>query len=75
MSHQEESELALAMYRSASRLFQGSHLPLLFMGMEYLKTNNRALSAAFLAASLRLCAHDPLVHNELVSVASFQNLV
>ena len=31
---QDESEQAMAAYRSASRLFQGSHLPLLYIGME-----------------------------------------
>jgi tetratricopeptide (TPR) repeat protein len=71
---QEESEQALQMYRTAARLFQGSHLPLLFMGMEYLKTNNRILSANFLAAARKLCAHDPLVHNELGVMAYREGL-
>ena len=73
-SQQEESEQSLQMYRTAARLFQGSHLPLLFMGMEYLKTNNRNLAANFLAASRKLCSHDPLVHNELGVMAYREGL-
>lgn len=36
---QDESESAMVMYRTASRLFPGSHLPFLFMGMEYLRSH------------------------------------
>ena len=69
---QDESEQAMAAYRSASRLFQGSHLPLLYIGMEYLRTNNLALARHFLEGSRRLCASDPMVHNEL-GVAAFRS--
>jgi len=62
---QDESEQAMAAYRSASRLFQGSHLPLAFIGMEYLRTNNLPLAKHFLRGAKRLCPSDPLVANEL----------
>lgn len=62
----DESEQAVGMYRSGGRMFIGSHLPLLYMGMEYLKTNNKNLSRSFLNTSLKLCNEDPLVYNELV---------
>ena len=39
-SAQDESEQAIAAYRSASRLFPGCHLADLFIGMELLKMNN-----------------------------------
>ena len=55
----------MAAYRSASRLFQGSHVPLLFIGMEYLRTNNLPLAKHFLRGAHRLCASDPMVSNEL----------
>ncbi|KAJ8600756.1 hypothetical protein CTAYLR_006090 [Chrysophaeum taylorii] len=62
---QDESEQAMAAYRSASRLFQGSHVPLMFIGMEYLRTNNLPLAKHFLKGAKRLCASDPMVSNEL----------
>ncbi len=37
---QDESDQAMAAYRTAMRLFPGSHLPYLCTGMEYLRTNN-----------------------------------
>lgn len=62
---QDESEQAMAAYRSASRLFQGSHVPLMFIGMEYLRTNNLPLAKHFLRGAQRLCPSDPMVSNEL----------
>lgn len=62
---QDESEQAMAAYRSASRLFQGSHVPLMFIGMEYLRTNNLPLAKHFLRGARKLCASDPMVANEL----------
>lgn len=62
---QDESEQAMAAYRSASRLFQGSHVPLMFIGMEYLRTNNLPLAKHFLQGAKRLCPSDPMVSNEL----------
>ena len=37
---QEESDQALAAYRTASRFFSGCHVPPLCIGMEYAKTGN-----------------------------------
>lgn len=62
---QDESEQAMAAYRSASRLFQGSHVPLMYIGMEYLRTNNLPLAKHFLTGAKRLCPSDPMVSNEL----------
>lgn len=55
----------MSAYRTASRLFPASHLPLLYMGMEYLRTNNLSLAYHFLLAAKDLCCTDPLLHNEL----------
>jgi len=66
---QDESEQAMAAYRSASRLFQGSHLPLLYIGMEYLRTNNLPLAKHFFHGAKALCPHDPAISNELGVVA------
>lgn len=38
---QDESDQAMSAYRAAQRLYAGSHVPLLFLGMEHIKTNNR----------------------------------
>ena len=37
----------MAAYRTASRLFPGSHLPVLCIGMEYQRTNNLLLAEQF----------------------------
>lgn len=54
----------MAAYRTASRL-TSSHLPNLYMGMEYVRTNNTALAHHFLRAAQELCNTDPLLYNEL----------
>ena len=72
---QDESEQAMAAYRTASRLFQGSHVPLAYIGMEYLRTNNLPLAKHFLRGAKKLCASDPLVANELGVVEMRQGLL
>jgi len=46
-----EGEQALAVYRTAARLFQGAPAPLLWMGVEYAKAANWALARQFLGAA------------------------
>ena len=62
---QDESDQAMAAYRTAARLFPGSHVPLLCSGMEYLRTNNLKLSEQLLLQSREMCPTDPLVYNEV----------
>ena len=62
---QDESDQALAAYRTASRFFSGCHLPPLCIGMEYAKTGNLQVSDQFLTHTLSICALDPLVFNEI----------
>jgi anaphase-promoting complex subunit 6 len=62
---QDESDQAMAAYRTAQRLFPGSHIPMLCTGMEYLRTNNMSLSQTYFNQALKMCAKDPLVYNEL----------
>jgi len=62
---QDESDQAMAAYRTASRLFIGSHLPVLCTAIEYLRTNNVSLAEQFLRQAHAMCATDPLVLNEL----------
>ena len=55
----------MAAYRTAARLFPGCHLAPLFIGMEYLRTNN--LKTAFLSfqEAKKISDVDPLVYNEI----------
>lgn len=76
-----EHDQAIAAYSTAARLFQGSHLPQLFLGMQHLALNNMSLAHEYLSAAHAMSsgsvrssegfgAHDslsgdPLVLNEL----------
>nr|CAD1837361.1 unnamed protein product [Ananas comosus var. bracteatus] len=66
---QEESDQAMAAYRTAARLFPGSHLPTLYIGMEYIRTHNFKLAEQFFLQAKTICPSDPLVYNELGVVA------
>ncbi|KAE8154222.1 hypothetical protein BDV25DRAFT_121737 [Aspergillus avenaceus] len=46
-----EHDQAIAAYSTAARLFQGSHLPQLFLGMQHLALNNMSLAHEYLSAS------------------------
>ena len=56
---------AMAVYRTACRLFPGLHLPLLGLGMEYCAVNNLPLALRCLLGAHTLCPKDPLVCHEL----------
>lgn len=58
----------MSSYRTASSLFPGSHLPPLYIGMEYLRTNNLVQAQEFIRQASVICPTDPLVYNELGSV-------
>ncbi|XP_072974279.1 anaphase-promoting complex subunit 6 [Typha angustifolia] len=66
---QEESDQAMAAFRTAARLFPGCHLPTLYIGMEYMRTHNFKLAEQFFLQAKTICPSDPLVHNELGVVA------
>jgi anaphase-promoting complex subunit 6 len=70
---QDESDQALAAYRTAARIFQGSHYPVIYIGMEYLKTNNVDLASQFFHEANLMCPTDPLVHNETGVVLYMNN--
>jgi len=59
-----EHDHAITAYSTAARLFQGSHLPLLFVGMEHIQLANELMAEEALAASMEMCDSDPLVWNE-----------
>jgi len=60
----EESDQALASFRAAQRLAPGDATSLLYIGMEYLRTNHTTLAQHFLTASHQIHA-SALVQNEL----------
>lgn len=65
---QDESDQAMSSYRTASSLFPGSHLPLLYIGMEYLRTNNLVQAQEYIRQAADICPTDPLIFNELGTV-------
>lgn len=62
---QDESDQAMAAYRTASRLFPGCHVPLLYIAMEYLRTNNNNMAMQCIRQARQVCSSDPLIFNEL----------
>lgn len=62
---QDESDQALAAYRTAARLFPGLHTPLLGMGSTYQRMNNLHLCERCFLQAHAICPHDPAVSHEL----------
>ena len=60
-----EHDQAISAYSTAARLFQGSHLPSLFLGMQNLQLGNLRLAREYLNVAWSLCKTDPLLLNEL----------
>lgn len=60
-----ESDQAIAAYSTAARLFQGTHLPQLFLGMQELALDNLAIAREYLTTAYQLCDRDPLLINEI----------
>ncbi|KAF2816645.1 anaphase-promoting complex subunit cut9 [Mytilinidion resinicola] len=60
-----EHDQAISAYSTAARLFQGTHLPQLFLGMQNLQLNNMPLAHEYLNTAYALCKTDPLLLNEL----------
>ncbi|CCH44754.1 Anaphase-promoting complex subunit cut9 [Wickerhamomyces ciferrii] len=60
-----EHEQAISAYSTASRFFPGTHLPNLFLGMQYLQMSNLILAEEYLLSSYSICTMDPLLLNEL----------
>ena len=67
----DESDQALASFRAAQRLSPGEHSSLLYIGMEYLRTNHLVLAQHFLTAAFKSSGGDPICLNEL-GVLAFQ---
>ena len=61
---QDESDQAMAAYRTAARLFSGTHVPVMSIGIEYQRTNNLSLAYQFFRKSFEISQTDPLLYNE-----------
>ncbi|KAI7258395.1 anaphase control protein cut9, partial [Hortaea werneckii] len=60
-----ESDQAIAAYSTAARLFQGTHLPQMFLGMQELALENLVVAREYLTAAWGVCERDPVLVNEL----------
>jgi len=56
-----EHDQAISAYSTAARLFMGTHLPQLFLGMQNHMLNNMTLADEFLKTAYGLCKTDPLL--------------
>ncbi|BGP54532.1 anaphase-promoting complex subunit Cut9 [Rhodotorula sphaerocarpa] len=68
-AHEGEHDQAITAYSTAQRHLLGSHLPLLFIGMQHLGLGNVTLAREYLLGAQEICPDDPLVLNELGAVA------
>lgn len=66
---QDESDQAMAAYRTASRLFPGAQLPKLFMGMEYARQSSLGHASILFRNALDSCPSDPAPRHELGVIA------
>ncbi|THH07066.1 hypothetical protein EW145_g3642 [Phellinidium pouzarii] len=59
-----EHDHAVTAYSTCARLFTGSHLPLMFVGMEHIMLSNYDMADEALDAADKMCNGDPLLLNE-----------
>ncbi|WVQ74870.1 hypothetical protein IAR50_004477 [Cryptococcus sp. DSM 104548] len=64
-AYEGEHDHAITAYSTSARLFQGSHLPLLFIGMEHLQLSASSLAEEYFLAAKAINGSDPLLLNEL----------
>lgn len=64
-----EHDQAMAAYRTAARLMSGCHLPLLYIGMEYVATNNVSMAQQHFTQAYAISDRDPAVLHELGVIA------
>lgn len=61
----DESEHAMTAYSTAARLQPGSHMPLLFMGMQHARQSSLGLACRLFSAAADADADDPAPRHEL----------
>lgn len=60
-----EHEQALSAYSTAARFFPGTHLPHLYLGMQYSRMDTLTLAEEYFMMAYDICPTDPLLLNEL----------
>ncbi|KZV78912.1 TPR-like protein [Exidia glandulosa HHB12029] len=60
-----EHDHAITAYSTCARLFQGTHLPLMFVGMEHIRLSHFDAADDALNAAYKMCDSDPLLVNEM----------
>lgn len=60
-----EHDQAISAYSTAARLFQGTHLPPLFLGMQNLSLGNTGLARSYFDMAYDMCPTDPLLLNDI----------
>ncbi|PTB42533.1 uncharacterized protein TrAFT101_008377 [Trichoderma asperellum] len=68
-----EHDQAISAYSTAARLFMGTHLPQIFLGMQNHALNNMTIAEEFLKTAYGLCKSDPLLLNEMGIVKYHQD--
>lgn len=68
-----EHDQAVTAYSTAARLFTGTHLPQVFLGMQNHAMNNMTAAEEFLRTGYGLCREDPLLLNEMGIVCYHQD--
>ena len=63
-AHEGEHDHAITAYSTCTRLFTGSHLPLMFVGMEHISLSNLQMADESFTAANLICDADPLLANE-----------
>lgn len=69
---ENEHDQAMAAYFKAAQLMKGSHLPLLYIGMEYSLSNNSKFAEKFFEKAEEMAPEDPFVLHEL-GLVKFNN--
>ncbi|KAF9217676.1 anaphase promoting complex subunit cdc16 [Podila verticillata] len=60
-----EHDQAIAAYATSSKLFQGSHLGSMYIGMQHLQQSNVLLAQKYFTGCLAICDTDPVLLNEV----------
>eukprot|EP00002_Diphylleia_rotans_P038986 TRINITY_DN8942_c0_g1_i1.p1 TRINITY_DN8942_c0_g1~~TRINITY_DN8942_c0_g1_i1.p1 ORF type:complete len:531 (-),score=106.12 TRINITY_DN8942_c0_g1_i1:365-1957(-) len=68
----DESDQAIAAYRTCSQVMSGSHIPHVYAAIQYRKSLNYETAMQHFSIASELCSHDPLLHHEL-GVMHYEN--
>ncbi|CAO3591373.1 unnamed protein product [Absidia cylindrospora] len=61
---ERDHEHAINAYKTCSEMVSGSHLPYMYIGMQYMEQGNMELTLTHLNNSLERCENDPFLHIE-----------